>query len=245
MTGSAPAAHRRARHRITACACAMAVTAPAVLAIARWPLWWAQIAPEQSAMTWLQSVLLVVAAVGTAMIATADRAHPRIWLLLAAGFGGLALDERFTIHERVRDDLLAPHHVAVPFLPWVAPGDFLLLTYGVIGLALLPSVIAVFRPDRLATRALILGVLFAAVAVGVDSINPATWTIGQERIQQSLEECIELASDLSLLAAILLRWTCFLSGQGTGNHAADDLNVAPNADLTVATPSRPEASVQA
>jgi hypothetical protein len=211
---------------------------------ARWPRWWTQIAPEQSAMTWLQSVLLVVASAGAAMIAIADRSRSRMWLVLAVGFGGLALDERFTIHERVRDTLLAPRHVAVPFLPWVAPGDFLLLAYGVVGLTLLPSVIAVFRPDRPATRALILGVLFASVAAGVDSINPATWTIGQERIQQSLEECIELASDLSLLAAILLRLTCYLPGpQDTGHHPAGDLTVARNDDLKITTARPAEAAI--
>jgi hypothetical protein len=229
MTGLATTPHRRARQRIIACACATAIVTPAVLAIARWPQWWTQIAPEQSAMTWLQSVLLVVAGITAAMIAIADRSHSRIWLVLAAGFGGLALDERFTIHERVRDDLLAPHHVSVPFLPWVAPGDFLLLTYGVVGLILLPSIVAVFRADRTATRVLIIGAVLAAVAVGVDSINPATWTIEQERIQQSLEECVELASDLSLLTAILLRWTGFLAScQDTGGHSTDALT-APSA----------------
>lgn len=182
-----------------------AVTVPAVLAAAAWPRWWSQIAPEQSAMTWLQSVVLAVAAVIAALLAAAEPRRARLWLILAAGFAVLTMDERFALHERLRDQILAPQDIAVPFLPWVAPGDFVLLACGTAGLLLLPRILPLFTADRNATRILFLGVALAVVAVGVDSVDPATWSPAQERIQQSLEECVELASDLSLLTALLLR----------------------------------------
>jgi hypothetical protein len=53
-----------------------------------------------------------------------------------------------------------------------------------------------------------------------DSIDPATWTLAQERVQQSLEECIELASGLSLLAVVLLRLLALLQ--------VDDLAGSPS-----------------
>lgn len=194
-----------ARRTVCLTAAAVAAVVPAVLAAAAWPRWWSQIAPEQSAMTWLQSVVLAVAAVIAALLAAAEPRRARLWLVLAAGFAALTLDERFALHERLRDQVLAPQDIAVPFLPWVAPGDFILLAYGTVGLLLLPRILSLFTADRNATRILFLGVALAVLAVGVDSVDPATWSPGQERVQQSLEECVELTSDLSLLTALLLR----------------------------------------
>lgn len=206
---SAPDPIIGARRGVVLISVSIGVLAPIILAGARWPLWWTDIAPEQTPMTWLQSVVLVVAAVAAALADVAARLrgidNHRRWLMVAAGFSLLAVDERFAIHERLRDGVLAPRGISAPFLPWVAPGDFLLLGVAVVGLALLPVVLRLFQPDPWAMRALVAGVVIAAAAVAVDSINPASWTIAQERLQQSLEECVGLASGLSLLTAVLLR----------------------------------------
>lgn len=187
------------------------VLAPVALFVARYPRWWEWIAPEQTPMTWLQSVVLVLAGVAAALVALVLRlvgqpaAHRRPWWVLAAGFVALALDERFAVHERVRDGVLAPRGVTVPFLPWVAPGDFLILAVAVVGLALLPMVWRALAADPASRRALALGVGLAVVAVGLDSIDPSTWSVGAERVQQSTEEVIELASGLAFLACVVLR----------------------------------------
>jgi len=220
----------RARRRLVLALVAVALVTPALLAGARWPSWWAWIAPEQTPMTWLQSVALVLAAAAALLSAhvlrlavpyTAtddadgvDGADPTNrgatsgaapWRLLAAGLAALAIDERFALHERVRDGVLAPRDVTVPFLPWVGPGDFLLLAVGVVGLAALPMVWRAIGPDTGARRALLAGVALAIVAVGMDSIDPSTWTTRAERIEQTAEEVIELGSALALLAAVTLR----------------------------------------
>ncbi|MBV2364968.1 hypothetical protein ACFPZ0_10255 [Streptomonospora nanhaiensis] len=188
---------------------------PAVLAAARWPRWWDYIAQEMTPMTWVQSVVLVLAAAGALLVAFVLRrtsgGRTGVWWLLAAGFAALALDERFALHERVRDGYLAPRGVTVPFLPWVAPGDFLVMGLAVVGLALLPAVWRAVRVDTASRNALALGVLLAVVAVGMDSIDPATWTVAAERVQQSLEEVVELGSGLAFLAAIVLRLTGLLA----------------------------------
>jgi hypothetical protein len=218
-----------ARTRLVLALTAVWVLSPVALAAARYPSWWAWIAPESTPMTWLQSVVLVVAAVGSLLVGhvlllqsrtrptavgsaaaepAADDTAPvgaRTWLLLAAGFAALGIDERFALHERVRDGILAPRGVTVPFLPWVAPGDFLILAVAVIGLAVLPMVWRAVRPDPAAGRALLLGVTLAVLAVASDSVDPATWSVQGERIQQSLEEVVELASGLALSAAVWLR----------------------------------------
>ncbi|MFE3456828.1 hypothetical protein ACFXKD_04725 [Nocardiopsis aegyptia] len=199
---------RGARLRLVLGAVLVWALVPAVLAAAQWPGYWVWIAPELTPMTWVQSVALVLAAAGCALVALVlGRAgQPRwIWTGLGAGFLALAVDERFALHERVRDGFLAPRGVSVPFLPWVAPGDFLVMAIALVGLALLPSVWKAVRADRPAAVALVAGVVLAVVAVGMDSIDPSTWSVAAERVQQSLEEVIELGSGLSLMTAVALR----------------------------------------
>lgn len=196
------------------------VLAPVALAAARWPSWWTWIAPELTPMTWLQSVVLVLASTGCLLLLVvlghAGAPRRRIWLVLGAGLCLLALDERFAVHERVRDGFLAPRDVRVPFLPWVGPGDFLILGVAVIGLAALPFVWRAFAPDRAARTALVVGVVLAVVAVGADSIDPARWSVGAERLEQTLEEVVELGSGLALTCAIGLR---LLGELGTRLHS--------------------------
>lgn len=199
--------------------CSLAVVwlmVPAVLAAARWPRWWSWIAPESTPMTWLQSVVLVLAAAGSLMVAyvlrRATTAPALPWWLLAGGFSLLAMDERFSVHERVRDSILAPRGITMPFLPWVAPGDFLLMGVAVAGLVFLPMVWRAMTPAPLARRALLAGVLLALLAVGIDSIDPSTWSVGGERLQQSFEEVVELGSGLALLTSVLCRLLGLLDG---------------------------------
>lgn len=200
---------RRAGRLLTLALLALWLLAPTVLAAAQWPRWWTWIASEQTPMTWLQSVVLVLCAAGSLLLGhlmsvRSDRSAST-WCLLAAGFGALAVDERFALHERVRDGVLAPRGITVPFLPWVAPGDFLVLGIAALGLVLLPRVWRAVRGSAGARRALVLGVVLGAVAAGVDSVDPATWSLSAERLQQSGEEVVELGSGLSLLAAVGLR----------------------------------------
>lgn len=211
---------------------------PAVLAAVRWPRWWSWIAPELTPMTWLQSVVLVLAAAGSLMVAyvlrRATTAPALPWWLLAGGFSLLALDERFSVHERVRDGILAPRGITVPFLPWVAPGDFLLMGVAVAGLAVLPMVWRAMTPEPLARRALLVGVLLALLAVGIDSIDPSTWSVGGERLQQSFEEVIELGSGLALLTSVLCRLLGLLDGHLQPVHQAEP--AGSTTQLTVEAP---------
>jgi hypothetical protein len=200
---SLPIRLRRARAGLCVGAGVTALAVPVALAAAAGPGWWRFIASEQTPMTWLQSVVLVLTAVGAALLTTVT--GDRRWVVLAVGFGALALDERFALHERIRDSVLAPRDVTLSFLPWVGPGDFLILVVGVVGLALLPWVARGFAGDRAATVALVLGTLLAVTAIGADSVDPARWSVTAERWEQTLEECVELAAGLALATAVWLR----------------------------------------
>jgi len=176
-----------------------------VLVGAGWPRYWTYVAAEDTPMTWLQSVVLVLTAAGWAVAAYVHRLrdgrYAVPWLLLAVGFLGLGLDERFALHERIRDRILAPADIRIPFLPWVGPGDFVLLAVGAAGLALAPRVWRGLSRDRRARMLFVVGVGLAVLAVGMDSLDPARMGLDVERLEQTLEECVELASGLAFLGA--------------------------------------------
>jgi hypothetical protein len=187
---------------------AVLVVATAALFVAGWPNWWRYLAPEQSPMTWVQSVMLVASCLLAGLVAAREWLHgaPRRTLLpfvvLAAGFAWLALDERFSIHERLRDNVLAPRGVRVPLLPWVGAGDFLLLGYAVVGLLVLRLVVPALH-DRQARLLFLAGVVVAAAAVAADSVNPDRFSVSAERVEQTIEEIAELAGDTFFFLALL------------------------------------------
>jgi hypothetical protein len=200
------------RARVVLAAMAVWVLVPVGLAGVAWPRYWTYLAAEQTPMTWLQSVVLVLAAATCALVgfmlrpgAGGSHRCPGAWALLSVGFGWLALDERFAVHERIRDGFLAPRGIRLPFLPWVAPGDFLLLAVGVVGLAVLPMVWRAVRVEPWSRRLLAVGVALAVAAVAADSIDPSTWSQTAERFEQSAEEAVELGSGLAFLSAVLIR----------------------------------------
>jgi hypothetical protein len=235
---------RAARRWLVVVLAVLAVVWPLLLAAGRWPRWWEWIASEQTPMTWLQSVVLVVAGCLCALVALVVRrtgARPRewrSWWLFAAGFGALAVDERFAIHERVRDSVLAPRGVSVPFLPWVAPGDFLVMLIALAGLAALPLVWGAVRADRGARTALLVAVGLGLLAVGVDSIDPASWTVQGERLQQTLEEVVEQACGMALLACVALRLLGLLDTLLPADPAAPEPTGTTTDPVPTATPSR-------
>ena len=206
--------HRSRRVVVAALVCA-GVAVPALLFVAQYPQWWVWIAQEQVPMTWFQSVTLVVAGVVGLVAWFVSRAagrRPRLgFALLALGFAALAFDERFAIHERVRDGVLAPRDVRLPGLTWVAPGDFLLILVAVVGLVLVSVVVRPLRGDRAALTLFGIAVLLSVITVGTDSIDPGTWSVQGERVQQTLEECAELWAGLAFLGAMALRLIGLLS----------------------------------
>ena len=235
---------RRWRMGDVLAAVTIAVVVPSALAAARAPRWWAWIASESTPMTWLQSVVLLgcagLALLQAALIdlrgplptASASPGRQRgTWLLVAAGFTALALDERFALHERVRDRVLAPRGVRLPFADWMAPGDFILLAVLVAGLFALPALYRQLRADRTALVLFGVGLALTASALLADSYDPARMSLPAERLEQTLEECVELGAALSYLTALLLALLTRLAERDVQPEAIEKTSV-PAADLT-------------
>jgi len=181
-----------------------------VFVIGRWPEYWKWIASEDTPMTSLEVAVLYTTALACwGAAATCHlrglRADGARWVLLGAGFFWLCLDDRFAIHERIRDGFLAPRGVSIPFLP-VGPGDFILLIYMAIGLASLAWLLPLWRRHRQARRHFVAGVAVAAVAVLMDAYDIHGFGLEFQRLEQTVEECLELAAQVLFLQGVLMAW---------------------------------------
>ncbi len=201
----------RARTRLLIALAAVVVLVPAALAAAQYPRYWEWIAPELTPMTWVQTVVLMIAAAAAAACAVAGaargwgRSERLPYWALTFGFTYLAVDDRFAIHERIRDRILAPRNVGIPGLDFLAPGDIQMLLMGVAGLIVLPFVLRALRRDRLACWLFVIGVLAAAGSLAMDSVDPASMPLDVERLSQTLEECVELLAGCCFLGALGVR----------------------------------------
>jgi hypothetical protein len=181
-----------------------------VFIVGRWPEYWKWIASEDTPMTSLEVTVMYTTALA-AWGAAASRYlagaldHARRWTLLGAGFLWLAMDDRFAIHERIRDGFLAPHNIRIPGLP-IGPGDFILLIYMVIGLVSLVWLLPLWRQHAAARRRFLIGVGVAAVAVLMDAYDIHDLSLDIQRFEQTLEECLELTAQVFFLQGVFMAW---------------------------------------
>ena len=215
-----------------------ALAAGAVLAGARWPSYWVWIAPEQTPMTFVQALFLFSAALFaglSALVATiedAPRGERLTWLVAALGFLVLTADERFALHERLRDNVLAP---AGGGLPWGSPGDYLLLAALLASIPVLRRLVALLRAHPHALGFFAAGVGLAVVAVAADTVDVEAMAVRVERIEQTLEEVVEALAASLLAAGLFLSLAGMLARLGSrggaeGASTAETVSARPRAD---------------
>lgn len=190
----------------------LSIALPLLLVIAfiagRWPEYWKWIASEDTPMTSLEVTVMYTTALvcwtGAAQCYLhSDLMRSKKWGALGFGFLWLAMDDRFAIHERIRDHILIPHNISIPFLP-IGPGDFILLIYAMAGLVLLPWFLAIFKVHRPAKFRLISGVIVAGFAVLLDAYDWHQTSLEAQRFEQTIEEIFELIAQILFLQACLM-----------------------------------------
>lgn len=123
------------------------------------------------------------------------------WSITAAAFAWLALDERFAIHERLRD-----HHLkqtGIRLLPWMEAGDWLIPLYAVCGLAFVWALWRLLGTARTPRRFFAVALVLAFCAVSLDTIDIRSLSRGSERLLQTIEECLETAAMTAFVSAFL------------------------------------------
>lgn len=188
------------------------------LAIVKMPNFWVYFIAEQSPLAWLHSLMLYTVALFSFIIFwqqtnTPQQSTSNFWIVLGLGFLALSFDERFALHERIRDDFLAPRDIKLMLFPWTNPGDFLLL------LALLSAVAIIFIYRKAAwieltslkrpyTKYFRLAAFFAATSVLLDSIPFEHISINTLYVMQVAEEIFETLCFSCLIVYFLNRMTC-------------------------------------
>ncbi|QJD86737.1 hypothetical protein [Cohnella herbarum] len=182
-----------------------------LLIAAAWPQYWRFIAAETTPLAWLESVLLLLVAgiAGlNAFVGTIDgdmnRKSISGWTLLAAAFAWLALDERFALHERLRDRVLKP--TGIKLLPWMEAGDWLIPLYAVCGIAALWGIWRLIGANRSARVFLVVALCVSVCAVAMDTIDIRRLDKSAERLLQSVEEGLETIAMTSFLSSFLCVW---------------------------------------
>lgn len=188
----------------------------AFLIIAKWPRWWEWIVFERTPMTWFESILLYTCSFLCFLCAILsnlknDPKDIKWWLILGISFFYLTFDERFAIHERIRDNFLAVNDINLPFVSWVAPGDFILLVFMILGLAFLPWILKLFRKRKIALILFIIGIIISGIAVILDSFNIHKLSLESQRLEQTIEEIIETFGMLVFVNSLFLIFSNFLT----------------------------------
>jgi hypothetical protein len=175
---------------------------------AQYPEWWQWLVYEQVPLTWLEASLLL----GSSFFASncyiisflnGDK-KKNLWLVMTLLFFLLALDERFALHERLRDLVLAPYGIRLPLINWTSPGDFILLLLMVIGLLMMCKIITLFRYRKLVLYFFITGVAIASLAILLDSLDMHVYSITLQRVEQFTEEVLETTAMLFFLNSFFL-----------------------------------------
>ena len=211
------------------------LAAAALLVVAQWPSYWVWIAPEQTPMTFVAAMVLFAASVFAGLLALVAwiEGRPRheqlVWGLASFGFFFLMVDERFALHERLRDNVLAETGVG---LPWGSPGDYLLVLFLLASLFLLPSLFRLLRAHRAALVFFAAGALLAAGVVAVDTIDVRSMSTRTERLEQTVEEIVEGVAAALLAAGLFLALSARLAALAT---------MAPNAPRDGNEPASPAA----
>lgn len=187
-----------------------------ILVIAQWPMWWKWIIFEQTPMTWFESLLLytcsIIAFECACIVFLTDttKRQTLVWSLLGSAFLYLSMDERFAIHERIRDKILAPHDITIPLFFWVSPGDYLLLLMLILGLVVLPLVLKLFQVNKIAKHLFLTGIFITSLSVIIDSFDVKNMSIEFQRLEQFIEEMIETLGMLFFLNSFFLMFTSYL-----------------------------------
>ncbi len=172
-----------------------------------WPNWWEQINDEESALTWFSSCQLLVCGLtclAIAFLRKVEGAKPRlsldayVWPLLSAAFFFLSVDERFMIHERLREQVFKPSGAEVP---GVNPGDFATILYAAGGLAVATRLWGLM--GRQARFLFGLGLAAASTAVVIDTAN---FLGGDHLVKQFLDELLETTAQMFFLTAFVAQF---------------------------------------
>jgi hypothetical protein len=168
--------------------------------------YWRYIIYEKSPLGYYQALLLLSCCIYAFLNLRADqRKTGKLsfgWLILFLGFIYLTLDEKFALHENLREQIFKPNNFVLPALFWVERGDYGLLILMIIGLCLSPFVLKVVSHNKSARNLFFGAMAFSAFVVAVDSIDLQGMPLPRQKLLQYFEEIFELTAEIFYLNAL-------------------------------------------
>lgn len=180
--------------------------------------WWRLFRAEGNLTNWWSSMQLVALALlawangwlrgvmeQAGLLATGPLR--RAWTVVGLGFVFLSLDESFNYHEWLRDELFRAQDLFT-HSRYIIPGDVGLYLFFLVGLALVPFLLAELRDRLPAARLLIAGLVLSVPLLVIDSLQDRvmrqwwSWRFWDYFFEEQGEIVAELLFALAFLVLI-------------------------------------------
>lgn len=160
---------------------------------------------ERTALAWLSSSMMLVAALGCLLClhVLTEHKYQKYWRVLAGIMFYLSIDESVSIHERLTAPIQRSADMGGALLwAWVIPGA---IFAGVVGLSAIPFLKSI--PPTAARRMFFGGAIFITGAVGFEMVGAAITDAGYFEgvwytVVASIEETLEALGMILFLSAI-------------------------------------------
>lgn len=207
------------RYSITSSFIASNVIMILLFIFSKWPKYWEHINYEYSHLTWLSSVNLILTGVACVMAyiltelkePSKNLIHRFIIGVLGLGFIFLSLDEKFQIHEKLREKIFIPNNVGTE-ISGVGAGDFTHIIFAIIGLGISYFIIKRIKISKLSVGLYASALVTALISVITDATNPVVRDdsqLSQTELMQSINH--QFTEELFESAAIICFAACFIN----------------------------------
>lgn len=169
--------------------------------------YWSYIIYEKSPMGYYEAMLLFLCFIVAGMnLMKYYREKNKINIsrgIITLGFFYLFIDEKFGIHENIRERILKPNGVKIDFLYWMEPGDYALLGILIMGIIMALIIFKELKENKRGFLFFIIGVCFSAIAVLDDSMNLRGMDINIQKMVQYAEEILETCGMVCFLNSVV------------------------------------------
>lgn len=188
--------------------------------VSAWPEYWKHINYEESHLTWFSSIQLIFISLTCfsiwfhKFIQKQSKVSQFLWLSLGGGFFFFSLDEKFQIHERLREGVFKVHEIGTN-ISGVGKGDFLHLIFAAIGLVFSYFVVKEMKGKNGSLWFFLCAVVISLISVVSDAtmdipVQSSAEIVQEFRAHQFTEEILEtIAEALFLVSFTRMRWTFF------------------------------------
>ncbi|MCO4754148.1 MAG: hypothetical protein KC478_06685 [Bacteriovoracaceae bacterium] len=186
------------------------------MVFSHWPEWWRNINFEDSVLTWYSSVqLILIGIAGCTCFIWPHLTQKRklsitelMFPIVGLGFIFLSLDERFQIHEKLREKVFIPNQIGTN-ISGVGEGDFTHILFAIVGLIFSYFLYKGLRESKLSLSLFAGAILLSLTTVIMDTTTPipadpmalSAIELHEGRLHQFTEEILETIAQAFFLAS--------------------------------------------